>query len=81
MEVLKQKQNSPIRTGCQVAIVYAVINGYLNEVAVKDVHDYEQQLFALLEDKHAEWLDRIEHNYFEDSDIQELKSLLEDLRR
>ena len=81
VEVLKQKQNSPIRTGCQVAIVYAVINGYLNEYAVSEVHDYEQRLFLLLEDKHAEWLDRIEHNHFDESDIAELKSALDDMRR
>ena len=81
VEVLKQKQNSPIRIGCQVAIVYAVINGYLNEYAVSEVHDYEQRLFLLLEDKHAGWLDRIEHNYFDESDIAELKSALDDMRR
>ena len=68
-------------TGCQVAIVYAVINGYLNEYAVSEVHDYEQRLFLLLEDKHAEWLDRIEHNHFDESDIAELKSALDDMRR
>ena len=81
VEVLKQKQNSPIRTGFQVAIVYAVINGYLNEYAVSEVHDYEQRLFLMLEDKHPEWLDRIEHNYFDESDIAELKSALDDMRR
>lgn len=35
VEVLKQKRNAPVRVGCQVAIVYAVINGYLNDVPVK----------------------------------------------
>ncbi|MBR1971159.1 MAG: F0F1 ATP synthase subunit alpha, partial [Clostridia bacterium] len=40
VEVLKQKRNNPIRVGCQVAIVYAVINGYLKDVAVKDVANY-----------------------------------------
>ena len=27
VEVLKQKQNSPVRISCQVAIIYAVVNG------------------------------------------------------
>ncbi|MBQ4271793.1 MAG: F0F1 ATP synthase subunit alpha, partial [Clostridiales bacterium] len=31
VEVLKQKRNSPISMGCQVAIVYAVINGWLDD--------------------------------------------------
>ena len=37
VEVLKQKRNSPVSMGCQVAIVYAVINGYLDSVPVNKV--------------------------------------------
>ena len=37
VEVLKQGRNSPVRVGCQVAIVYAVINGYLNDIPVKQI--------------------------------------------
>ena len=32
VEVLKQDRNSPVRVGCQVAIVYAVTHGFLNHV-------------------------------------------------
>ena len=39
VEVLKQNRNSPVSAGCQVAIVYAVIHGYLNNVEVKKVHE------------------------------------------
>ena len=37
VEVLKQKRNSPVSMGCQVAIVYAVINGYLDRIPVSKV--------------------------------------------
>ncbi|MBQ1934370.1 MAG: F0F1 ATP synthase subunit alpha, partial [Clostridia bacterium] len=40
VEVLKQGRNAPIRVGCQVAIVYAVINGYLDSVPVNKVKEY-----------------------------------------
>ena len=80
VEVLKQKRNSPVRVGCQVAIVYAVVNGYLNDVAVNQVADYEQRLFALLEDKYEALLERFENNYFDDEDITELKNALLEMK-
>ncbi len=80
VEVLKQKRNSPVRVGCQVAIVYAVVNGYLNDVAVNQVADYEQRLFALLEDKYESLLKRFESNYFDDEDITELKNALLEMK-
>ncbi len=80
VEVLKQKQNSPIKIGCQVAIVYAVINGYLNDTPVDKVSEYEQRLYEKLEGQHAAWLLRIEQNFFDDEDIKELKSVLNEMR-
>ena len=76
VEVLKQGRNSPIRVGCQVAIVYAVINGYLNDTHVSKVKEYERRLYELLENKYSEFLERIEANFWEESDIEMLKSAL-----
>lgn len=81
VEVLKQNRNSPVRAGCQVAIVYAVINGYLDNVAVKDVHQYEQDLFVCLENKYSELLDRFEAGYYEESDVETLKKALSEMQR
>ncbi len=80
VEVLKQGRNAPIRVGCQVAIVYAAIKGYLDHVAVKDVHEYEAQLFAKLENKHGAWLQRIESGAYDDADEQELKAILTEMQ-
>ena len=76
VEVLKQNRNSPVRVGCQVAIVYAVINGYLNDIQTKEVADYEQKLFDLLESEYASLLERFENNYCEEEDIELLKKAL-----
>ncbi len=81
VEVLKQNRNSPIRVGCQVAIVYAVINGYLNDVEVKEVKSYEQSLYEILENKYSSFLERIESGLWEDEDIAELKKALSELKR
>ena len=81
VEVLKQKRNAPVRVGCQVAIVYAVINGYLNEVPVKSVPEYEQKLFLHMENKYSELLARFEAGYFDDADVETLKKALGELKR
>ncbi len=80
VEVLKQKKNSPVRVGCQVAIVYAVINGYLNDIAVSKVADYEKNLSDLLEAEYPNLLERFESNFCDDEDIEMLKKALDQMR-
>ena len=78
--ILKQGKNAPVRVGCQVAIVYAAINGYLDKTEVSRVPEYEASLFALLENNHKEWLDRIENGYFDGADEEALKSILSEMQ-
>ena len=80
VEVLKQGRNSPVRVGCQVAVIYAVTKGYLNDVAVSKVHEYEKNLFAMLENKYGKWLERIESGSFDEADENELKAILSEMR-
>ena len=81
VEVLKQGRNSPVRVGCQVAIVYAVINGYLNDTPVKAVKEYERTLYELLENKYTHFLTRVEAGFWDDEDIAELKKALSEMKR
>lgn len=79
VEVLKQKRNSPVRVGCQVAIIYAVTNGYLNSVAVDKVSDYEQRLYEKLENKAGDLLLSLEAGNFDEKEIKALKAILEEM--
>ena len=81
VEVLKQGRGKPVRVGCQVAIIYAVINDYLKDVPVKEVQEYEQKLFTYLEDAHRALLERIERGEFSETDIEELREALNAVRR
>ncbi|MBR5135183.1 MAG: F0F1 ATP synthase subunit alpha [Clostridia bacterium] len=81
VEVLKQGRNSPISVGCQVAIIFAVTNGYLDTVAVNQVKDFEARLYDTLLTSHTEWLARIEQNKWDEADQNELKSTLEEMLR
>ena len=81
VEVLKQNRNSPVRVGCQVAIVYAATKGYLNSVPVNKVKEYEANLFEHLENKYSDLLTRFESGFFTDEDVETLKTALSDLER
>jgi len=81
VEVLKQRRNAPVRVGCQIAIVYAVIHGYLNDVPVNGVRDWEEKLFDKLEAEYPALLARLEDGQYEDSDITEMEAALDSMRR
>ena len=80
VEVLKQGRNAPVRVGCQVAIVYAVTKGYLNDVPVSGVREYEARLFSKLENSYADWLVRIEGGCYEPEDEETLKKILSEMK-
>ncbi|CAM3165321.1 MULTISPECIES: F0F1 ATP synthase subunit alpha [Streptobacillus] len=44
MEILKQKQYSPMPVEEQVVSFYAVTNGYLDDIDVEDVRNFEEEL-------------------------------------
>ena len=79
VEVLKQKRNNPIRVGCQVAIIYAVTNGYLNATPVDKVKDYEQRLYEKLENKAEDLLSSLESGNFDEKEIDALKAILDEM--
>ena len=81
VEVLKQNRNSPISVGCQVAIIYAVTKGWLDTVAVSDVHKFEERLFEKLQNQKPQLLQRFEDGYFEDKDIASLEETLREMTR
>jgi F-type H+-transporting ATPase subunit alpha len=48
-ELLKQPQHSPLPVAKQILSIFAGVNGYLDDVRVKDVLDFEKQLFRFAE--------------------------------
>ncbi|NLH81058.1 MAG: F0F1 ATP synthase subunit alpha [Phyllobacteriaceae bacterium] len=58
-ELLKQPQFSPLKTEEQVCVIYAGINGYLDNLPVAKVGPYEQGLLRHLRAEHAALLDGI----------------------
>jgi F-type H+-transporting ATPase subunit alpha len=52
-EVLKQGQYVPMAVEKQVAVIFAVTQGYLDKVPVEKVKDFETQFLSFLEGRHA----------------------------
>jgi F-type H+-transporting ATPase subunit alpha len=50
--VLKQKNNAPVEVSHQVCILYAVVNGWLNTVAVDKIPEFERRLTELMETRY-----------------------------
>lgn len=59
VEVLKQDRNAPVPVELQVCIIYAVTKGYLKNVPVDKIADYQEKLFAFLQEERKEILQNI----------------------
>ena len=58
-ELLKQPQFSPLKTEEQVAVIFAGVNGYLDDIEVNQVGAFEKGLLSSLRTDHAELLNTI----------------------
>ncbi len=59
VEVLKQNRSHPIAVEDQVCIFYAVTRGFLKDVEVNDVAEYEDGLYERMSAQHADVLEAI----------------------
>ncbi len=81
-EVLKQLQYQPMSLEKQVAIMYAVINGYMDEVPVERVKDFEEAFHRYMESAHTDLLRSILEKRELDGELTEaLVSAIEEFRR
>ena len=57
--VLKQGRNAPVDVAHQVCIFYAVVNGWLKNVEVSDIAEYETALYAYMDERYYPVLENI----------------------
>lgn len=53
VELLKQDQYKPMSVGEQVLIIYAGVNGFVDDIPVSKLREFEQDLLSYINDKHA----------------------------
>ena len=71
-EILKQPQYVPMSLGKQVSILYAVTNGYLDDVPVEKVITWEENFHRFLETTHPEVENKINMEYEIKAETEEL---------
>ena len=59
VEVLKQDRNAPVDVAHQVCILFAVIGGYLKDIPVQRIREFEQELYPWMDKNHASLLTAI----------------------
>lgn len=78
--VLKQKNNSPKEVAQQVCIIYAVTKGYLTNIPVEQIPEFEKRLEEHMENRHSDVLEAIRSTGKLEPETEEaLKSALEEL--
>ena len=79
VEVLKQGRNAPVDVAHQVCILYAVVNGYLKDVPVENIHGYEEGLYPYADDHCFQVLENIRTTgQLSTEDEETLKQVLTD---
>ena len=68
-ELLKQPQFSPLKVEEQVAVIYAGVNGYLDNIEVNQVHAFEEGLLSVMRNEHKDVLEAIREKKALDDEI------------
>src|SRR5436305_7108821 len=61
VELFKQVQYNPIAVEQQAAVLWAMQNGYMDDVAVDKIKDFQKKLLEFLSTRKVELLARLEH--------------------
>jgi F-type H+-transporting ATPase subunit alpha len=69
VEVLKQPQYAPVPVERQVAIIYAVTNGFLDDVEVPQIRKWERDFLGFLDASHPDILSGIRTKKALDEDL------------
>jgi len=69
VEILKQPQYQPVPVERQVAIIFAVTNGYMDDVEVKDCQQWERDFLEYLSSTHGKLLEAIRTKKVLDDDL------------
>ncbi len=82
MEVMKQGIHEPLAVALQVAIIYAGVNGFLDDVPPASIRAFESQLYDTLTYAHADYLKLFGEKKAMTDDVKEkLGGILKEFKR
>ena len=77
-ELMKQPQYSPMTVSEMGLVLYAASEGFLEDVPVDRVLDFEQDLLAYMNSEHSEWMSNItETGEYSDEIVDYMKTAIE----
>ncbi len=79
LEILKQNEFSPVPVEQQVAIIYVSTKGFIDEVPVNKVRDFEKNFLDILQSQHKGALESLKAGKLEDEVMETLKKVALDL--
>lgn len=80
-EILKQPQYQPVPIEKQVVTIWAVTNGYADDVAVNNINKFEEKYLDFIENKYPKILKTItEEKKLSDETIEKLKKATEEFK-
>src|ERR671933_723885 len=81
-EVLKQQQYAPYSLDKEVTIIYALTNGYLDDVPIEKVRDWEAEFHRFLETAHPEIRETLmKDRALSDEAVNTLKSAIDEFKK
>lgn len=80
-ELMKQRQYTPMSVAQMAVSLFAVDRGYLDDVELKRIGDFEQALQSYMQSEHAEFMTKVsETGEYNDEVEAQLKSAIEDFK-
>ena len=81
-ELLKQNQYSPMTIAEQVVSIFTGVNGYLDDLELNQIRDFEKDLFELIKSSHSDIIESINSSGELNDDISsKLTSIIEEFKK
>ena len=81
VEILKQEQYKPLPIEKQVMIIFAAVNGYLDDLPVNKCRNFESELYSFIDSKYPEIPKQIAEKKQIDSETEEkLKTAIKEMK-
>ena len=79
-ELMKQPQYSPMSVAEMAVSLFAVDNGYMDDVELNQIGAFEAGLLDFMKNTHTEFMDRLNHGDWNDELHEELKTAADDFK-
>jgi F-type H+/Na+-transporting ATPase subunit alpha len=78
VEILKQKQYSPMKVEHQIAIICCGVKGWVQNIPVDKVHEFENDYLFSLENNHKDVLEKLRQGILDDEILDCLKKVAQE---